>query len=155
MHEATQVARIHDAVAFLAEANLTRNAHLAEFQGNAEKWAANHLQKVETLEQQRMEDQRRLASLEQRLIQAQDELIWVATAMPLSATPVAQLTLGNPLLGRPPRRQRPPAIPANDGGTGGNSPPQRPPQRTTPPSPSPPPNEGDGDLYERNLPMGR
>jgi len=31
MHEATQVARMHDAVAFLSEANLTRNTHLMEF----------------------------------------------------------------------------------------------------------------------------
>jgi len=52
MHEATQVARMHDAVAFLSEANLTSNMHLAEFQGNVEKWAADHQQKVETLEQQ-------------------------------------------------------------------------------------------------------
>jgi len=105
MHKATQVARMHDAVAFLAEANLTRNAHLAEFQGNVEKWAANHQQKVETLEQQRMEDQRRLAGLEQHLTQAQDELIRVATAVPLPSTPVGQVTLGSPLLGWPPWRQ--------------------------------------------------
>jgi len=56
MHEATQVARMHDAVAFLSEANLTRNTHLMEFQGNVEKWAADHQQKVETLEKQRNED---------------------------------------------------------------------------------------------------
>jgi len=42
MHEATQVARMHDAVAFLTDANLARNVNLMEFQGNVEKWAANH-----------------------------------------------------------------------------------------------------------------
>jgi len=49
VHEPTQVARMHDAVAFLSEANLTRNIHLMEFQGNVEKWAADHQKKVETL----------------------------------------------------------------------------------------------------------
>jgi len=111
---------MHDAVAFLSEANLTRNTYLMEYQGNVEKWAADHQQKVETLEQQRREDQRWLAGLEQRLTQAQDELLWVATAVPLPATPaeqvrteppaaqnlavetVGQLTLGSPLLGRYP-----------------------------------------------------
>jgi len=87
MHEATQVARMHDAVTFLLEANLTRNTHLMEFQGNVEKWAADHQQKVETLEQQRNEDQQRMAGLEQRLTQAQDELLRVATAVRLPATP--------------------------------------------------------------------
>jgi len=70
VHEATQVARMHDAVAFLSEANLARNVHLMEFQGNVEKWAADHQQKVETLEQQRNEDRDRMASLEQWLARA-------------------------------------------------------------------------------------
>jgi len=42
LHQATQVTQMHDAVAFLGEANLARNRHLVEFQGNVEKWAANH-----------------------------------------------------------------------------------------------------------------
>jgi len=37
VHEATQVAQMHDAVAFLSEANLTRNVNLMEFQGNVER----------------------------------------------------------------------------------------------------------------------
>jgi len=132
MHEATQVARMHDAVAFLSEANLTRNTHLAEFQGNVERWAADHQQKVEILEQQRREDQRRMVGLEQRLNQAQNELLRVATAVPLPTTPAAraltephagqnqvrepvtQLTLRSPLLGRIPRWQRPPPITADN-----------------------------------------
>ena len=56
VHKVTQVARMHDAVAFLSEANLARNVHLMEFQGNVEKWAADHQEKVETLEQQRNKD---------------------------------------------------------------------------------------------------
>jgi len=67
VHETTQVARMYDAVAFLAEANLARNVHLMEFQGNVEKWAADHQKNVETLEQQRNEDRDRMAGLEQRL----------------------------------------------------------------------------------------
>jgi len=35
-----------------------------EFQGNVEKWAADHQKKVETLKQQRREDQGRMAGLE-------------------------------------------------------------------------------------------
>jgi len=173
MHEATQVARIHDAVAFLSEANLTRNTHLMEFQGNVEKWATDHQQKVETLEQQRNEDQQQMARLEQWLTQAQDKLLRVATAVPLPATPttrtrpepltaqdpagapLTRLALGRPLFGGLQQQQRPPAVPAEEGGAEGNGSPPRPPRRTMPRSPSPPPSEGDGDLYERNLPMGR
>ena len=138
-----------------------------------ERWAADHQQKVENLELQRREDQRRMAGLEQRLNQAQNELLQVATAVPRPTTlaarapteprtalgqvgePVTQLTLGSPLLGRIQRQQRPPAIPADNGGAGGNGAPPRPPRRVAPPSPSPPSDEVDGDLYEWNLPMGR
>ena len=52
LHQATQVAWMTDAVAFLGEANVARNQHLAVFQGNVEKWAADHQQKVASLEQQ-------------------------------------------------------------------------------------------------------
>ena len=168
---------MHNAVAFLSEANLARNVHLMEFQGNVEKWAADHQKKVETLEQQRNKDQDRMASMEQRLAQAQNELLRVATAVPLSATPagrtratpspgapLTRLMLGSPLLGgTQQRRQRPTAVPATSplhrpqgaGGAGKGGPPPRPPQRGAPPSPSPPPSEDDDDLYERNLPTGR
>jgi len=81
---------MHDAVALLSEANLTRNTHLMEFQGIVEKWAADHQQKVETLERQRDKDQRRMAGLEQQLTQVQDELLRVATAVPLPTTPRTQ-----------------------------------------------------------------
>jgi len=90
MHEATQVARMHDAVAFLSEANLAQNVHLAEFQGNVERWAADHQRKVETLEQQRNEDRQRMIGLEQQLAKAQNELMRVATGVPLPATPIEQ-----------------------------------------------------------------
>jgi len=170
VHEATQVARMHDAVAFLSEANLARNVHLMEFQGNVEKWAADRQKKVETLEQQRREDQGRMTALEQQLAQAQDELLRVATAVPLPPTPVertrptpnpgappTRLVLGSPLFGgTQQRRQRPPAVlaasppyrPQGTGGAGRGGPPPRPPQERAPPSPSPPPSEDDNDLYE-------
>jgi hypothetical protein len=38
-HQATQLARLHDALAFLTETNVARNTHLATFQGNVEMWA--------------------------------------------------------------------------------------------------------------------
>jgi len=103
VHKATQVARMHDAVAFLLEANLARNVHLMEFRGNVEKWAADQQRKVETLEQQRNEDQNRMTSLEQRLAQAQNELLRVATVVPLPATPVER-TQPTPNPGAPPTR---------------------------------------------------
>jgi len=177
VHEATQVARMHDVVAFLSEANLAQNVHLMEFQGNVEKWAADHQKKVETLERQRNEDQDRMASLKQQLAQAQDELLQVATAVPLPATLAGRtrptpspgalptrLMLGSPLFGgTQQRRQRSPAVPATSpphrpqgtGGAGRGGPPPRPPQRGAPPSPSPPPSEDDNDLYAWNLPTGR
>jgi len=103
---------MHDVVAFLSEANLTRNVHLMEFQGIVEKWAADHQQKVETLEQQRNKDRDRMAGLEQRLARVQVELLWVATTIPLPTTPArraqpiqspgpptTRLVLGSPMLG--------------------------------------------------------
>jgi len=175
VHEVTQVARMHDAVAFLLEANLARNVHLMEFQDNIEKWAADHQEKVETLEQQQNEDRDRMASLEQWLARAQGELLRVATTVPLPTTPAGRaqptqnpgapptrLVLGSPLLGgTQQRRQRPPAVPAtpqglrDTGGVGSGGSPPRPPRRAASPSPSPPPREDNNDLYERNLPTGR
>ena len=103
VHKATQVARMQDTVAFLSEANLARNVHLMEFQGNVEKWAADHQKKVETLEQQQNEDRDRMAGLEQWLARAQDELLRVATTVPLPATPARQ-TRPTPSPGPPPTR---------------------------------------------------
>jgi len=121
VHEATQVARMHDTVAFLSEANLARNVHLMEFQGNVEKWAADHQKKVEILEQQRREDQGRMAGLEQQLARAQDELLRIPTAVPLPPTPVertrptpnpgappTRLVLGSPLFGGTQQRRQGP-----------------------------------------------
>jgi len=118
-----------------------------------------------------------MAGLEQWLAQAQNELLRVATAVPLPATPagrtrptpipgapLTRLMLGSPLLGgTQQQRQRPSAVsatspphrPQGTEGAGRGGPPPRRPQREAPPSPSPPPSEDDNDLYERNLPTGR
>ena len=124
---------MHNAVAFLTEANLARNQHLLEFQGNVEKWAADHQQKVQTLEQQEREDRLRMRGLELQLAQAQEELQRMTATVLLPCTPAmrtqchpsaspslrnpqpapgltTRLTLGNPLsIG--PRMQRPPVVP--------------------------------------------
>jgi len=63
--QATQLARINDALAFLGEANTVRSQHLANFQGNIELWAAAH--------------QNRVAALETQLREAQAEIQQVAT----------------------------------------------------------------------------
>jgi len=121
--QATQLARVNDALSFLAEANAARNQHLANFQGNVELWAAAH--------------QNRVSSLENQLREARAEIQRIATRIPLPATPPAPpnlptwrsparqtstsapaayspAALGSPLRlnpGPPTRRQRPPALP--------------------------------------------
>ena len=71
--QATQLARINDALAFQTEANIARNEHLATFQGNVELWAAEHQQRVEYLETQ--------------LRNAQEAIKRVAAAVPTAASP--------------------------------------------------------------------
>jgi len=72
-----------EAVAFLGEADVARNQHLAVFQGNVEKWATDHQQKVASLEQQRQKDQERVARLEEQLTKAQEKIRKVAIVIPL------------------------------------------------------------------------
>jgi len=71
--QATQIARVKDSLAFLAEANVARSQHLANFQGNVENWAIAHQQKV--------------ASLEEELRKAQEEIQRLAARIPLPETP--------------------------------------------------------------------
>jgi len=71
--QATQLARINDAMSFLAEANTAQNQHLANFQGNVELWAAAH--------------QNRVTTLENHLWEARAEIQRIATRIPLPATP--------------------------------------------------------------------
>lgn len=49
---ATQLARINDAISFLGEANVARNQHLATIQCSVEAWATNYQDRVEYLETQ-------------------------------------------------------------------------------------------------------
>jgi hypothetical protein len=49
--QATQLARVNDALALQAEANVARSKYLATFQGNVELCANNYQRKVDTLEQ--------------------------------------------------------------------------------------------------------
>ena len=90
LHQATQVARMKDAVAFPGEADVARNQHLTLFQGNVEKWATDHQQKVDGLERERQRDQVRMARLERQLAEAQEEIRKVAVAVPLPQTPTNQ-----------------------------------------------------------------
>ena len=71
--QATQLARVNDALSFQAEANTARNQHLANFQGNVELWAAAHQNRVSTLENQ--------------LREARAEIQCIATRIPLPTTP--------------------------------------------------------------------
>jgi len=49
--QATQLTRVNDALAFLAEANTARSQYLATFQGNVELWAADHQRKMSRMEE--------------------------------------------------------------------------------------------------------
>jgi len=121
--QATQLARVNDALSFLAEANTARNQHLANFQGNVQLWAAAHQNQVSTLENQ--------------LWEARAEIQRIATRIPLPAmppvpagppawrSPVRQTSTSTPLAHSPPalgralrlnpgptlRRRRSPALP--------------------------------------------
>jgi len=86
--QATQLARVNDALSFLAEANVVRNQHLANLQGNVELWAAAH--------------QNRVASLENQLREARAEIERIATRIPLPTMPPAA---PNPPTWRSPARQ--------------------------------------------------
>jgi len=71
--QATQLARVNDILAFLAEANTARGQHLATFQGNVKLWAADH--------------QRKTMAMEEELWQARDEIRRIATRIPLLLHP--------------------------------------------------------------------
>jgi len=67
--QATQLARLKDSISFLAEANIARSQHLANFQGNVELLAEEHQKRVGYLEQQlleaRQETKHQAAALQQ------------------------------------------------------------------------------------------
>jgi len=78
-HQGTQLARLHDALAFLTEANTARSWHLTLFQKNVEEWAQGH--------------QARVVTREQRLAQAQEEIrkVAVQVALPTMPPPAAPI----------------------------------------------------------------
>jgi hypothetical protein len=148
-HQATQLARLHDALAFLAETNVARNTHLATFQGNVEIWAG--------------EQQAKVTKLEQELKEAQDEIRKVAASVP---PPRSRPTSPEPpsfLQGLPGVTTQAlatitpiapiPGLPAEGSGSVRSSrPPRRPavpPSSSPPSSPSSPPpdDDDDDDLY--------
>jgi len=71
--QATQLTRVNDALAFLAEANIARSQHLATFQGNVELWAGDH--------------QRKMTQVEEELRKARNEIRRIATRIPLPGSP--------------------------------------------------------------------
>jgi hypothetical protein len=131
IHQATQLTRLHDALAYQAEANIARGQHLAKFEGDVTNWAA--------------QSDARARRLEEELAAAKNEIQQLAGRIPLPssrpATPAAPTYLRGP-----------PPLPAF-GGSGGGTPPRgnRPPLRSPSSTPSLPPiPDEDDDLY--NLP---
>jgi len=79
----TQLTRVNDGLAFLAEANAARSRHLATFQGNVELWAADH--------------QRKMTQVEEELRRARNEIRWLATQIPLPSSPKTRRPSPEPL----------------------------------------------------------
>jgi len=80
--QATQLTRVNDALAFLAEANTARSQHLVTFQGNVELWAADHQRKVDRMERE--------------LWQARDEIRRIAIRIPLRGSPTTRIQSPEP-----------------------------------------------------------
>jgi hypothetical protein len=148
IHRATQVARLHDAVAFLSEANIARQANLTTFTDQVSQWATRQNEAT--------------ARLQQELVDARvqiDQLAAQRAQVPLpnsrSATPASQpapINAPTYLQGAPPRPPRsasirgwfstpsvrspspPDTLPPNFGANGG-SPPRRPRREARSPSP--------------------
>jgi len=77
--QATQLTQLNDSISFLAEANVARSQHLANFQGNVELWAEEHQKRAD-------EQQQRVEYLEQQLQEAREEARRQAEALQLLAT---------------------------------------------------------------------
>ena len=65
--QATQLTRLNDSISFLAEANVARSQHLANFQDNVELWAEEHQKRAD-------EQQQRVEYLERQLQEARERL---------------------------------------------------------------------------------
>jgi len=76
--QATQLTRLNDSISFLAEANVARSQHLANFQGNVELWAEEHQKRAD-------EQQQRVEYLEHQLQEAREEARRQAEALQLLA----------------------------------------------------------------------
>jgi len=77
--QATQLTRLNDSISFLAEANVARSQHLANFQGNVELWAEEHQKRAD-------EQWQRVEYLEHQLQEAREEARRQAEALQLLAT---------------------------------------------------------------------
>jgi hypothetical protein len=53
VHQATQVARLHDAVAFLTEANVARQVNLTTFTDQVSQWVTQQDDVIARLQQER------------------------------------------------------------------------------------------------------
>jgi len=76
--QATQLTGLNDSISFLAEANVARSQHLANFQGNVELWAEEHQKRAD-------EQQQRVEYLEHQLQEAREEARRQAEALQLLA----------------------------------------------------------------------
>jgi hypothetical protein len=77
--QGTQLARLHDALAYQAEANIARGQHLAKFEGDVTNWAAHQTARTTALET-------KLREAQQEIRQARAAIQNFATTAPLPAS---------------------------------------------------------------------
>jgi len=87
--QATQLTRLNDSISFLAEANVARSQHLANFQGNVELWAEEHQKRAD-------EQQQWVEYLERQLQKAREEARRQAEALQLLAARIPVLETPRP-----------------------------------------------------------
>jgi len=85
--QTTQLARLNDSISFLAEANVARSQHLANFQGNVELWAEEHQKRADEQQQQVEYLERQLQEAREEARQQAEALQLLAARIPAPETP--------------------------------------------------------------------
>jgi hypothetical protein len=165
IHQATQVARLNDAVAFLTEANTARNHNLTTFADQVNNWANTQDTRTAQLEKELAEQRNETTRVATELARAQGEIQKVAQRVPVPVSPRQPSFLQGTqrrkrptalsVTGNSPSPSPPPPPPSVKGGSRGppNRPP-RPPRSNRSASPISPLHSDDGlyDLPQRRSP---
>jgi hypothetical protein len=164
IHQATQVARLNDAVAFLTEANTARSHNLTAFADQFTNWATTQNTCTAQLEKELAEQRAETTRVVTELSKAQTEIRRVAQRVSVPVSPQRPSFLqGTQRRSRPTALSvmgtspsPPPPPPSVTGGFGGGPPnsPPRPEESLRSPTPCSPLRRDDGlhDLPQRRSP---